>query len=45
MKLFANEILKPFNLENGIFINNFIGHRKNFKDFGNGEKSQKDLIL
>jgi len=41
MKLFANEILKPFNIENGVFVNNFIGHRKSFKDFWKWRKESK----
>ena len=32
-KIMANSIFKPFNLENGIFVNNYISHKNNFKDF------------
>ena len=33
VKLFASEALTPFNLKDGIFINNFIDHRKSLKEF------------
>jgi N-acyl-phosphatidylethanolamine-hydrolysing phospholipase D len=42
MKIFASEILKPFNLENGIFVNNFIRHQKSFKDLWKWRKEAKN---
>ena len=41
VKLFANEMLAPFNLKDGIFINNFIDHRKSFKEFWKWRKESK----
>ena len=41
VKLFANEVLTPFNLKDGIFINNFIDHRKSFKEFWKWRKESK----
>lgn len=40
-KVIANEFLKPFKMENGVFVNNFISHRKSFKDFWKWTKESK----
>ena len=32
-KIMANSLFKPFKIENGIFVNNYVSHKSNFKDF------------
>ena len=32
-KIIASSFFKPFNMENGIFINNYVTHKSSFKDF------------
>ena len=32
-KITANSFFKPFNMENGIFLNNYVAHKSSFKDF------------
>jgi len=32
-KIMAKSLFKPFNLEDGIFVNNYVSHRNSFKDF------------
>ena len=45
-KIIANEFLKPFKMENGVFVNNFIAHRKSFKDFWRWTReSQKPEVI
>ena len=32
-KIMANSLFKPFNMEDGIFLNNYVMHKSSFKDF------------
>ena len=32
-KIMANTLFKPFNLVDGVFVNNYVSHKSSFKDF------------
>ena len=32
-KIMANSLYKPFNMEGGMFLNNYVLHKSSFKDF------------
>ena len=32
-KIMANSLFKPFNLVDGVFVNNYVSHKSSFKDF------------